>query len=134
MDQGSFAPTTTARPRPGKGTQTFWTEPGVTQRAHAAYDLLAAYPRADTAILGLWLRGFPVHLGVVRAVYRRSIGRHFRSVGGRSGRPLDEAVGRLAEMFARQSAKTSAAPLKARYAMADLAVEFLGVSTDLTRS
>jgi hypothetical protein len=111
----------------GKGTETFWTEPGVAQRAHAAYDLLASYPRADTAILGLWLRGSTVPLGVVRAIYIRSIGHHFRSVGGRSGRPLDEVVGRLAERIARQNAKTTAAPLKARYAMADLAVEFLGV-------
>jgi hypothetical protein len=111
----------------GKGTETFWTEPGVAQRAHAAYDLLASYRRADTAILALWLRGSPVPLGVVRAIYIRSIGRHFRSVGGHSGRPLDEVVGRLAEGVARQNAETTAAPLKARYAMADLAVEFLGV-------
>jgi hypothetical protein len=112
---------------PGRGTETFWTEPHVMQRACAVYDLLAEYPRVDVAILGLWLRGFPLDLGVIREVYRRSISRHFRSARGRSRRPLHEWVHELADGVARQTARNGAAPREVRRTIADLAVEFLGV-------
>jgi hypothetical protein len=111
----------------GRGSETFWTNPSEMQRAQIAYDLLVAHPRADTAILGVWLHGFRVNLGSIRAIYRQSIRLHFRALRGRNRRPRDDAVGRLAGMLARHSAKTSAAPKAAQDAMADLAVEFLGV-------
>lgn len=97
------------------------------KRAQAAYDLLAAHPRVDTAVLALWLLGFRMELDTIRAVYGRLIGRHFDSIGGRSGRPLDEAIGKLAEMFARQRAKTSAAPTHVQQAINHLTYEFLQV-------
>jgi hypothetical protein len=111
----------------GKGTETFWADPRVRQRAQIAYDLLAAHPRADTAILGVWLHGFRVNLDTIREIYLRSIDHHFRSVRGRSRRPLSEWVYELADRGARQSAKTSAAPKEVRSTLADLGVEFLGV-------
>jgi hypothetical protein len=111
----------------GQGSETFWTEPSVRQQARIAYDLLALYPRADTAILGLWLHGFHVNLDDIRAIYRRSIDHHFRSARGRSGQSLSERVGKLAGMLARQSAKTNAAPKEAQDVIDELAVEFLGV-------
>jgi hypothetical protein len=109
----------------GRGTETFWIEPGVIQRARATYDLLAEHRGADTAILGLWLGGFPLDLRLIRKVYQMSIDRHFRSVRGRSQRPLDEAIGQLAAMLGRQSVTARPTPAHVRYAIEDLAVEFL---------
>lgn len=107
----------------GKGTETFWTEPGIMERAQAAYDLLATHPRVDAAILGLWLWGFRVDVGSVRAVYGRLISRHFRSVRGRSKLQLDDAVGKLAGQVARKSR----APNEALNAVTDFIFECLGV-------
>jgi hypothetical protein len=107
----------------GKGTETFWTESRVMGRTQAAYDLLVAYPSADSAILGLWLWGFQVDLGSVRAVYRRLISSHFRSVRGRSKLQLDDAVGKLAGQVARKSR----APKEALNAITDFIFECLGV-------
>ncbi len=113
-----------------RGSETFWADPREMQRVRIAYDLLASHPRADTAKLGVWLHGFHVKLDDIRAIYRRSIDHHFRAMRGRSGQPLSESVGKLASMFARHSAKTSAAPKAAQHAIADLAVEFLGACYD----
>lgn len=109
----------------GKGTETFWTEPRITERAQAAYDLLAAHPSFDTAILALWLWGFPVDLGSVREVYGKLINCHFNSIHARSGQHPEDAVGKLAGMLARQIAKSIGAPTKAQNDVADLAYEFL---------
>ncbi len=111
----------------GKGTETFWTEPRVSQQARAAYDLLAAHPRADFALQSLWLLGFPVGLRHIRAIYRKVINRHLRSVHGRAGKQSDDIVGKLAAVLARQQAKASGAPTDAQQAIAELAVEFLGI-------
>jgi hypothetical protein len=110
-----------------QGSETFWTDPRETQRVQIAYDLLAVYRRADPAILGVWLHGFPVDLARIRAIYLRSIDHHFRSVRGRSQQPLGECVGKLAGMLARQVAKTNAAPKAAQEAIEALVIEFLGV-------
>ncbi|MGH6812320.1 MAG: hypothetical protein ACREDM_08255 [Methylocella sp.] len=110
----------------GKGTETFWTEPGIIERAQAAYDLLAAQPRVDTAILGLWLWGFPTELASIRAVYGRLMSRHFSSIRGRSMLHFGDAVGELAGQFARKIALPNA-PKEAKNAIADLTSEFLGI-------
>ena len=76
----------------GRGTETFWTDRRVCRQARAAYDLLAAYPRANIALLSLWLLGFPVSMRSIRAIYQKQINRHFRSVRGRAGQQPDDVV------------------------------------------
>jgi hypothetical protein len=111
----------------GRGTETFWSDRRVSQQAQAAYDLLTLHPRADVALLSLWLLGFSVSLRSIRDIYDELITRHLRSVHKRPGKRADDILGNLAALFARQKAKESAAPVGARQAMADLAVEFLGI-------
>lgn len=118
----------------GKGTETFWTETRIMERAQAAYDLLAAHPRVDAAILGLWLWGFPMDLGSIRAVYGKLISHHFRSVRGRSKLQLGDSVGKLAEQIARKSR----APKEALRDTTDFILEcggvFYGVDEELASS
>jgi hypothetical protein len=111
----------------GRGTETFWTEPGILERAQAAYDLLAAYPRAYTAILGLWLWGFPMDLGSVRAAYGTLISRHLGAIRDRAGQLPDDVVSKLAEMSARKIAESYAVPIEAQQALTDLTIEFFEV-------
>lgn len=110
----------------GKGTETYWANPRVIQQARAAYDLLAARPRADFALLSLWLLGFPVRLGPVRAIYCKLIKRHLQMVHGNAGALPDDVVGKLSEVLARKQIK-SGAPAPVRHALTDLLVEFLGI-------
>lgn len=111
----------------GRGTETFWTDPRVCQKARVAYDLLALHPRADIALLSLWLLGFPVGLRSIRAIYRKLINRHLRSVHERPGKRADDIIGKLAEVLARRQTSKGAAPVDARQALADLTGEFLGI-------
>jgi hypothetical protein len=111
----------------GRGTETFWTDPRVSAQAQAAYDLLALSPRADIALVSLWLLGFPMSLRSIRANYWKLIKRDRRSVHERAGKRPDDIIGKFAEEFARQQARESSAPVGVRQAPADLAVEFLGI-------
>lgn len=111
----------------GRGTETFWLDPRVSQQARAAYDLLEFHPRTDIALLSLWLLGFPVSLRSVRTVYRKLINRHLRSVHGRAGKRPDDIIAKFAEILGRQQADNNSAPTDARHALTDLAVEFLGI-------
>jgi hypothetical protein len=111
----------------GRGTETFWTDPRVAQQARAAYDLLAACPRAEIALLSLWLLGFSVSLHTIRMIYRKLINRHLREVHGRRGQQPDDVVWNLADRLARETAKTNAAPTEARRSFAHLAFDFLEV-------
>lgn len=111
-----------------KGTKTFWTEPRIIEQAQVAYDLLAAYPRADMAILVLWLLGFTMDLMKVRAAYRRSISDHFDSIRARNREQPDDTLGKLADAAARQcSIVVEFAPAEARNALTDLMLEFLKI-------
>ncbi len=111
----------------GKGTVTFWTEPRVSQQARAAHDLLAAHARTDTALLSLWLLGFPIDLRSIRASYQKVINDHLGLVHRHPGCQPDDVVGKFAATLARQYAKTSGAPADVRQALAELAVDFLEV-------
>jgi hypothetical protein len=111
----------------GRGTETFWTDSRIAQQAQAAYDLLAAYPRTEIALLSLWLLGFSVRLDSIRAIYRKLINRHLRAVHGRLGQQPDDVIWKFADTLARQTAKTSAAPVEARRSIAQLAFDFLEV-------
>src|SRR5258708_31717389 len=51
----------------GRGSETFWTDAGVSQQARAAFDLLALHPRAAFVLLRLWTLGYPVSFRSVRA-------------------------------------------------------------------
>jgi hypothetical protein len=104
----------------GKGTETFWTTPNIKEQAQVVYDLLLRRPRADVAIVGLWLLGFPVDLRRVREVYERA---HCRVVS----QPPDDAASESAVMFVRQNAKLDKIPPHAKDAGINLAVEFFGV-------
>lgn len=119
----------------GKGTDTFWTEPRIVEQAQAAYDFLAQHSRVNTALLNLWLWGFAVDLGSIRAIYRRRISRLFGWVRRHSGQPPDGVVGDLAAMFAREIIKSHGAPTEVRNAVTDLAAPFFeifyGVSKNL---
>jgi hypothetical protein len=80
-----------------KGTVTFWAEPCVIEQAKAAHDLLARHSRTFTALIGLWLLGFPIELQLVRSAWTELMARNQPHRDSRSGElPLDEAVGRLA--------------------------------------
>src|SRR5205807_903708 len=107
--------------------ETFWIDRRVSERARAAYDLFEAYPRADIALLSLWLLGYPVDLRSVRAIYFKLLKHHLRSVHKHVGKQPDDIVGDLAEMAARQWAKANLAPADVRRAFADLMVELLGI-------
>jgi hypothetical protein len=119
----------------GRGTETFWTDPRVAQQAQAAYDLLADRPRADFALLGLWLLGFPISLRSIRAIYQNGISRALRSIHGCPGKRPDDIVGNLAAAVARQLLSKNGASLDAQHAFADLAIQpleiFFGVESEL---
>jgi hypothetical protein len=111
----------------GKGTETFWTEPRIVEQAQAAYDFLAQHGRVNTALLNLWLWGFAIDLGSIRAIYRRLISRHFGWVRRHSGQRPDGIVGDLAAMFARKIIKSHGAPTEVRNAVTDLAAPFFEI-------
>ncbi|WP_316184788.1 hypothetical protein [Bradyrhizobium sp. SZCCHNRI1003] len=80
-----------------KGTETYWVESRVIEQAKATHDLLARHSRTYTALIGLWLLGFPIELKLVRPAWVELIARNQPHRDARSGKsPLDDAVGRLA--------------------------------------
>jgi hypothetical protein len=80
-----------------KGTETFWVESRVLEQAKATHDLLARHSRAYTALIGLWLFGFPIELKLVRTAWMKLIVRNQPRQHRRAGdAPLGEAVGELA--------------------------------------
>jgi hypothetical protein len=109
----------------GNGTETFWTDPRVSQQARAAFDLLEIRPRAEFALLGLWLLGFRVTLSPIRAIYDSLIDLHLQWVHGRDGQRADDVVGKLAEAFARRQANEKWVPAEARHAFTDLTIDAL---------
>lgn len=110
-----------------KGSQTFWTSPGVLQQARAAHDLLAQHARTDVALLHLWLMAFPIDTRSVRAVYLELNSRHLREIREQAGTLPEHVIGDLAGKLARRQVSKGAAPAEARHAYAALAVEFLSV-------
>lgn len=111
----------------GVGTETYWPDPRVIAHAEAAYDFLARHSRTYSAGLYLWLSGFPVDLRLVRGAYQRIIGRHFRSVRGRSADDLEGAVSALAARAARHLTKSQAVPRHVLHAIADLTLPYLDI-------
>jgi hypothetical protein len=110
-----------------KGTETYWTDPSVLRRAQAAYDLMAWHARTDIACWGLWLLGFPISLGAVRATYGKLIGRRLRSVQGRAGRLAEDVIGGHAASAARGLAQKLHIPVSVRHDLTDMLIPFLDV-------
>jgi hypothetical protein len=110
-----------------KGSQTFWTSPGVLQQARATHDLLAQHARTDIALLHLWLMGFPIDTRSVRAVYLKLNSRHLRKIREQARTVPEDVIGDLAGKLARRQVSNAAAPAEARHAYAALAVEFFSV-------
>jgi hypothetical protein len=90
----------------GKGSQTFWTTPRVLEQAQAADDLLSRHGHTYTALIGLWLQGFPVDLKLVRGSYLKLIDRSAPWCRRRTQRaePEDE-IGALAQQIATKLLK-----------------------------
>jgi hypothetical protein len=108
-----------------KGTVTFWAEPRVIEQAKAAHDLLARHSRAYTALIGLWLLGYPIELKLVRSAWKTLIARNQPRRSARSGRiPLDEAVGRLAQTVGAAQVRPNA-PAEIKRAAVDICSELL---------
>jgi hypothetical protein len=59
-----------------RGTETFWIEARVVEQAKATHDLLARHGRTYTALIGLWLLGFPIELKLVRPAWMELIARN----------------------------------------------------------
>ena len=104
-----------------RGSETFWTEPDIVERAHAAFDLLRTDRQADFVIECLWLDGFAIEPRFVRAAYIRGIDHHMRAAHtgriarGRAdqrGHSPDDAVAFLGATLARRES-TSAPALSA---------------------
>jgi hypothetical protein len=80
-----------------KGTETYWSDVRVIEQAKATHDLLASHSRTYTALIGLWLQGYPIELKLVRAAWKALISRNQPRRDAPAGRlSLDDAVGRLA--------------------------------------
>jgi hypothetical protein len=117
-----------------KGTETFWTESRVVQQAKATHDLLARHGRTYTALIGLWLSGYPIDLKLVRSAWKTLIARNQPRRSARSGRmPFDEAVGRLAATVGAAQMRPYA-PAEIKRAAIDVCGEllsaFFGVDDD----
>ena len=110
-----------------KGTETYWTDPSVLRQAQVAHDLMAWHARTDIACWGLWLLGFPISLGAVRATYGKLIGRSLRSVRGRAGRLAEDVIGGHAASAARGLAQKRHLPVSVRDDLTDMLVPFLDV-------
>jgi hypothetical protein len=87
----------------GVGSQTFWLDPEIVEQAKAVYDLLARHSRTYTAIIGLWLWGFPVDVKLVRTSYLKLIDRRIGRLHSQSrhAEPSD-FVGAQAARIARK--------------------------------
>ena len=108
-----------------KGTVTFWIEPRVIEQAKTAYDLLQAHGRTYTALIGLWLLGYPIELKLIRSAWKTLIARNQPRRSARSGCiPLDEAVGRLAQTVGAAQVRSDA-PAEIKRAAVDICSEFL---------
>jgi hypothetical protein len=80
-----------------KGTETYWSDLRVIEQAKATHDLLAWHSRTYTALIGLWLYGYPIELKLVRTAWKTLIARNLPRRDARTGRmSLGDAVGRLA--------------------------------------
>jgi hypothetical protein len=84
-----------------KGTETFWVETRVIAQAKATHDLLARHSRTYTALVGLWLSGFPIELKLVRLAWLKLILRNRPRRTSVHNVPLIEAVGGFAAKAAR---------------------------------
>jgi hypothetical protein len=111
----------------GKGTKTFWSNPGIRHQAFAAHDLLARHARADIALLHLWLMGFPIDVRFLRAVYLERISRHLSQIREHADLHPEDAIGDLAGKLARRQVGKAGAPVDAQDAYSALAIEFLSV-------
>jgi hypothetical protein len=108
-----------------KGTETFWVESRVIEQAKATHDLLARHSRTYTALIGLWLLGFPIELKLVRPAWIKLIVRNRPRQHTRPGdAPLGEAVGRLATKAARGLLR-SESPADIQHAATDFLSEIL---------
>lgn len=104
----------------GRGTETFWIEPKIVEQAQTVYDLFLWRPRADIAILGLWLLGFPVDLRRVRDVYESA---HRCPIG----KALDDVASESAILFVHKNAEFEGVLTNAKSAGINLALEFFNV-------
>ncbi len=109
-----------------RGTETYWKDARVSWQAMIVYDLLGLHSRADITLLSIWLLGFPANLHSIRTTYRKLINRHLCSVHGQRGKQPDDIVGKFADVLARAQTDKAGAPVGARQALSDLALEFLG--------
>lgn len=119
-------------PRPGRhglgranGTETYWLDGRVLEQARTAHDLLARHSRTYTALIGLWLFGYPIDLELVRSAWKTLIARNHLRRDARAGRmPLEDAVGRLAPTVGPALLQPDA-PADIKRAAIDFSNEFL---------
>jgi hypothetical protein len=108
-----------------KGTETFWVESRVIEQAKATYDLLARHSRTYSALIGLWLLGFPIDLKLVRPAWMKLIARNLPRERTRAGNTrLAEAVGELAAKAARGLLRPES-PADIQHAATDFISEIL---------
>ncbi|HTB03166.1 MAG TPA: hypothetical protein VK804_22080 [Bradyrhizobium sp.] len=108
------------------GTETYWLEARVFEQAKTAHDLLARHSRTYTALIGLWLSGYPIDLKLVRSAWKTLITRNHPRRDARAGRmPLDDAVGRLAARVGPALLQPDA-PADIKRAAIDFSNELLG--------
>lgn len=119
----------------GAGTETFWANRRVVEQAKAAHELLTRHSRTHTALIGLWLWGFPVDLARVRHSYLKLIDRHIAWIDRQSPYgDIGDFLGKLATTAARRTVN-STRPAKDRHEVTDLLLaglsNFYGVNEDL---
>jgi hypothetical protein len=103
----------------GKGTLTFWTNPRILDQAQAADELLGRHSRTYTAIIGLWLWGFPVDPKLVRSSYLKLIDRYHRPRD-----QLEDWIAELAPKIARRVTEPrTQRPVREK--LTDAIIEFL---------
>ncbi|WP_316174382.1 hypothetical protein [Bradyrhizobium sp. SZCCHNRI1073] len=109
-----------------KGTETFWVESRVIEQAKATHDLLARHSRTYTALIGLWLLGFPIELRLTRSAWLELIAHNQPHRYARYGRSLlDDAVGQLAAKVGPSLLRPDA-PAKLKHKATEFCVELLG--------
>jgi hypothetical protein len=113
------------------GTQTFWVDRRVIDQATDAYDLLANHARVYTAIIGLWLSGYPVELAIVRRSYlslidSNSVWQHRRTKPREAEDAISELIPRVANRLLRPRS-----PAEIKNELTDLLLPFVTSFFDL---